>query len=50
VLADAIVDVDGLTIPQVVDRVTAAIGSRDGRRSRTVELEIEPALDVEREP
>jgi shikimate kinase len=46
-LADAIVDVDGLAIPEVVERVAEAVDGRPAPRSRT--LEIEPALDVERE-
>jgi shikimate kinase len=45
-LADAIVDVDGLTVPEVVARVAEAIEARPPR-SRT--LAIEPALDAERE-
>ena len=45
-LADAIVDVDGLTIPEVVARVAEAIEARPPR-SRT--LAIEPVLDAERE-
>jgi shikimate kinase len=51
-LADAVVDVDGLSVAQVVERVAAAVDGKAApqSRSRTLELEIERAFDVEHEP
>jgi shikimate kinase len=49
-LADEIVDVDGLSIPEVVDAVVAAIErARPGGRSRTLAVDVEPAREPEPE-